>query len=78
MTLNNMLFPLSTRLNKKLITNTFLYCNTRGKNFQKNPVLCYIFIDYFCSEQCHIKKTQNKPKNGVLNAYYNKNKLLQI
>ena len=36
-----------------VLTNTSLYCNTCGKSIQKNPVLCYIFIDYFCNEKCH-------------------------
>jgi hypothetical protein len=47
----------STRLNKMnnkvLVTETYLYCNTCGKSIQENPILCYIFIDYFCSERCH-------------------------
>jgi hypothetical protein len=39
-----------------VLTKTFLYCNTCRKSIQKNPVLCYIFIDYFCSEKCHDQK----------------------
>ena len=50
----------STRLNKMnnkvLVTETYLYCNTCGKSIQKKPILCYIFIDYFCSEKCHAQK----------------------
>ena len=42
--------------NNKSVVNTFLYCNTCGKNIKKNPILCYIFIDYFCSEKCHAGK----------------------
>ena len=44
--------------NNKLsvVTKTFLYCNTCGKSIQKNSILCYIFIDYFCSEKCHLHK----------------------
>jgi hypothetical protein len=42
--------------NKVSITKTFLYCNTCGKSIQQNPILCYIFIDYFCSEKCHVQK----------------------
>jgi hypothetical protein len=42
--------------NKVFVTNTSLYCNTCGKSIEKNPVLCYIFIDYFCSKKCHDKK----------------------
>ena len=44
--------------NNKLsvVTKTFLYCNTCGKSIQKNSILCYIFIDYFCSDQCHDQK----------------------
>ena len=38
------------------VTNTLLYCNTCRKSIQKNPILCYIFIDYFCSEICHDEK----------------------
>ena len=41
---------------KVISTNTFLYCNTCGKSIEKNPILCYIFIDYFCSKKCHDKK----------------------
>lgn len=37
-------------------TKTFLYCNTCGKSIQENPILCYIFIDYFCTEKCHVQK----------------------
>jgi hypothetical protein len=33
--------------NKISVVNTFLLCNTCGKNIKKNPILCYIFIDYF-------------------------------
>jgi len=39
-----------------VLTDTFLNCNTCRKSIQKNPILCYIFIDYFCSEKCHLKK----------------------
>ena len=50
----------STRLNKMnnkvLVIETYLYCNTCGKSIQKKPILCYIFIDYFCSEKCHTQK----------------------
>ena len=42
--------------NKVFVTKTSLYCNTCGKSIEKNPVLCYIFIDYFCSKKCHDKK----------------------
>ena len=42
--------------NKVFATKTFLYCNTCGKSIKENPILCYIFIDYFCSEKCHIQK----------------------
>ena len=41
---------------KVFVTKTSLYCNTCGKSIEKNPVLCYIFIDYFCSKKCHDKK----------------------
>jgi len=41
---------------KVFVTNTFLYCNTCGKTIEKNPILCYIFIDYFCSKKCHDEK----------------------
>ena len=40
--------------------NTFLLCNTCGNNIKKNPILCYIFIDYFCSEKCHSGKHKIK------------------
>ena len=39
-----------------VLTDTFLNCNTCRKSIQKNPILCYIFIDYFCSEKCHLHK----------------------
>ena len=42
--------------NKVFVTKTFSYCNNCGKSIEKNPLFCYIFIDYFCSEKCHIKK----------------------
>jgi hypothetical protein len=46
--------------NKISVVNTFLLCNTCGKNIKKNPILCYIFIDYFCSEKCHSGKHKIK------------------
>ena len=46
-----------------VVTNTFLYCNTCGKSIQKNSILCYIFIDYFCSEKCHNQKHKINLKN---------------
>ena len=48
---------LHNKINEKMfVTHAYLYCNTCGKNIQKNPVLCYIFIDYFCSTKCHVQK----------------------
>ena len=38
---------------KIFVTNTLLYCNTCGKSIEKNPLLCSIFIEYFCSKKCH-------------------------
>jgi hypothetical protein len=46
-----------------VVTNTLLYCNTCGKGIQKNSILCYIFIDYFCSEKCHNQKHKINLKN---------------
>jgi hypothetical protein len=46
-----------------VLTKTFLNCNTCGKSIQKNPILCYIFIDYFCSEKCHDQKHKLNLKN---------------
>ena len=43
-------------IDDKVFTSTFLYCNTCGKSIKKNPILCYIFIDYFCSKRCHDEK----------------------
>ena len=43
-----------------VLTKTFLNCNTCGESIQKNPILCYIFIDYFCSEKCHNQKHKIK------------------
>ncbi len=46
---------LPNRINNKLFV-TKIYCNTCGKSIQENPVLCYMFIEFFCSEKCHIQK----------------------
>jgi hypothetical protein len=46
-----------------VVTNTSLYCNICGKSIQKNSILCYIFIDYFCSEKCHNQKHKINLKN---------------
>ena len=46
-----------------VLTKTFLTCNTCRKSIQKNPILCYIFIDYFCSEKCHDQKHKLNLKN---------------
>ena len=43
-------------INEVFVKNSILYCDTCGKNIQKKPILCYIFIDYFCSKKCHIQK----------------------
>jgi hypothetical protein len=42
--------------NNKVSVMNILYCNTCRKSIKENPILCYIFIDYFCSEKCHIQK----------------------
>ena len=48
---------LHNRINNKLfVTKTSLNCNTCGKSIQENPVLCYMFIEFFCTEKCHIQK----------------------
>ena len=47
---------LYNRMNNKVSAKTFLYCNICGKNIHENLILCYIFIDYFCSEKCHLQK----------------------
>jgi len=41
---------------KVFVTKPFLYCNTCGKSIQENPVLCYMFIEFFCTQKCHDKK----------------------
>jgi hypothetical protein len=41
---------------ESVLTKTFLSCNTCGKSIRENPILCYIFINYFCSEKCHDQK----------------------
>jgi YHS domain-containing protein len=51
--------------NKVSVTKTFLFCNACGKSFRENPILCYIFIDYFCSEKCHLQKHKIHLKNIV-------------
>jgi hypothetical protein len=49
---------LQNKINNKVsvLTKTFINCNTCGRSIQKNPILCYIFIDYFCSKKCHDQK----------------------
>jgi len=48
---------LHNRINNKLFgTKTSLYCNTCGKSIQENHVLCYMFIEFFCTEKCHVQK----------------------
>ena len=42
--------------NKVFVTKTSLYCNTCGKSIQENPLLCYMFIEFFCTEKCHAQK----------------------
>ena len=60
---NSTTVKLTTSLNthdgiddKVFVTKTFLYCNTCGKSIQENPVLCYMFIEFFCTEKCHVQK----------------------
>ena len=45
-------------LNNKVfvVPNISLYCNTCKKGIKENPLFCYIFIDYYCSDKCHIHK----------------------
>ena len=39
---------LHNRINNKVfVTKTSLYCNTCGKSIQENPILCYMFIEFF-------------------------------
>ena len=48
---------LHNRINNKVfVTKTSLYCNTCGKSIQENPGLCYMFIEFFWTEKCHIQK----------------------
>ena len=42
--------------NKVFVTKTYLFCNTCGKSIQINPILCYMFIEFFCTEKCHVQK----------------------
>jgi hypothetical protein len=42
--------------NKVSIAKTFLNCNTCRKSIREDAILCYIFVDYFCSEKCHLQK----------------------
>ena len=44
--------------NKVFVTKTSLYCNTCGKSIQEKPLLCYMFIEFFCTEKCHVQKHQ--------------------
>jgi hypothetical protein len=54
------------RINNKVFVNkTFLYAII-AESIEKNSLFCYIFIDYFCSEKCHIKKhTIHLEKIGI-------------
>ena len=48
---------LRNRINNKVfVTKTSLYCNTCGKSIQEKPILCYMFIEFFCTEKCHVQK----------------------
>ena len=48
---------LHNRINNKVfVTKTSLYCNTCGKSIQEKPLLCYMFIEFFCTEKCHVQK----------------------
>ena len=48
---------LHNRINNKVfVTKTSLYCNTCGKSIQENPILCYMFIEFFCTQKCHVQK----------------------
>ena len=50
---------LHNRINNKLfVTNTSLNCNTFGKSIQENPVLCYMFIEFCCTEKYFAKVAQ--------------------
>ena len=67
---NSTTLKLTTSLNtydevddKVFVTNTFLYCNICGKSIEKKPILCYIFIDYFCSKKCHDEKHKINSEN---------------
>ena len=42
--------------NKVSATKTISYCNICRKSIREDPILCYIFIDYYCSEKCHLQK----------------------
>lgn len=45
------------RINNKIfVTKDFIYCNTCGKSIQENPIVCYKFIEFFCTEKCHTQK----------------------
>lgn len=41
--------------NKSFVTRAFLYCSTCRKSIEEHPILCYMFIEYFC-EKCHVEK----------------------
>jgi hypothetical protein len=38
------------------VTETPATAATCEKSIQKNPILCYIFMDYFCTEKCHAQQ----------------------
>ncbi len=42
--------------NKVFVTNEFFSYNTCRETIQEHPILCYVFIEYFCNEMCHDKK----------------------
>ncbi|MDF2736699.1 MAG: hypothetical protein K0S93_555 [Nitrososphaeraceae archaeon] len=49
--------------NKIFVTKEFFSCNTCGKTIQEHPILCYVFIKYFCNELCHDKKHKTYLEN---------------
>ena len=52
--------------NKVFVTKTSLYCNTCGKSIQENPILCYMFIDFFVLKNVMFKNIRYTWKSHSL------------
>ncbi|MFB5600832.1 MAG: hypothetical protein ACE5SW_11480, partial [Nitrososphaeraceae archaeon] len=39
--------------------NDYFTCENCNKIVKSDPILCYIFIEYYCCKQCHLQKHEN-------------------